>query len=165
MAGTAGNNTTAATDGPSGYSASPNDAAFEDMPKEMLKLFKDVDKYVDSILKKWDKSIKDTKDATKEINKDKPGGSLGLGSFTRSEKAMGIMMLGAGIGKSLMGMSPDTMDAVTQRLGADSFAGLSGMSSRQAITRANKMVGGGATSAMGPTMATMATMYGGGYTA
>ena len=165
MAGTAGNNTTAATDGPSGYSASPNDAAFEDMPKEMLKLFKDVDKYVDSILKKWDKSIKDTKDATKEINKDKPGGSLGLGSFTRSEKAMGIMMLGAGIGKSLMGMAPDTMDAVTQRLGADSFAGLSGMSSRQAITRANKMVGGGATSAMGPTMATMATMYGGGYTA
>ena len=165
MAGTAGNNTTAATDGPSGYSASPNDAAFEDMPKEMLKLFKDVDKYVDSILKKWDKSIKDTKDATKEINKDKPGGSLGLGSFTRSEKAMGVMLLGAGISKSLMGMSPDTMDAVTQRLGADSFAGLSGMSSRQAITRANKMVGGGATSAMGPTMATMATMYGGGYTA
>ena len=165
MAGTAGNNTTAATDGPSGYSASPNDAAFEDMPKEMLKLFKDVDKYVDSILKKWDKSIKGTKDATKELNKDKPGGSLGLGSFTRSEKAMGVMMVGAAMGKTFLGMAPDTMDAVTQRLGADSFAGLSGMSSRQAITRANKMVGGGATSAMGPTMAAMATMYTGGYTA
>jgi hypothetical protein len=165
MAGTAGNNTTPATDGPSGYSASPNDAAFEDMPKEMLKLFKDVDKYVDSILKKWDKSIKGTKDATKELNKDKPGGSLGLGSFSRSEKAMGVMMVGAAIGKTFMGMAPDTMAAVTQRLGADSYAGLSGLSSRQAILRANKMVGGGATSAMGPTMAAMATMYGGGYTA
>jgi hypothetical protein len=39
------------------------------------------------------------------------------------------------------------------------------MTSAQAIAQANKLVGGGATSAMGPTMATMNLFYQGGYTA
>jgi murein DD-endopeptidase MepM/ murein hydrolase activator NlpD len=64
-----------------------------------------------------------------------------------------------------MGVAPNTMAAVTQRIGADTYAGLSGMSSRQAIMKANSQVGGGATSAMGPTMAAMNLMYQGGYTA
>jgi murein DD-endopeptidase MepM/ murein hydrolase activator NlpD len=63
-----------------------------------------------------------------------------------------------------MGMAPNTMAAVTQRLAADSYAGMSGMSSRQAILQANRQVGGGATSAMGPTMAQMNIAYSG-YTA
>jgi hypothetical protein len=50
-------------------------------------------------------------------------------------------------------------------MGADTYAGLSGMSSRQAIMQANRQAGGGATSAMGPTMAAMNLTYQGGYTA
>jgi hypothetical protein len=50
-------------------------------------------------------------------------------------------------------------------MGSDTYAGLSRMSSRQAIMQANRQVGGGATSAMGPTMAAMNLTYQGGYTA
>ena len=96
--------------------------------------------------------------------KDRPGsGRLGLGSFSTPVKTAGLGLGLAAIG--YMSATPNTMAAVTQRLAADSYAGLSGMSSRQAITGANRLVGLGATSAMGPTMASMNLFYQGGYSA
>lgn len=95
--------------------------------------------------------------------KDRPGsGKLGLGSMPLAAK-MGVGVAVGGV--AVMSMMPNTMAAVTQRLAADSFAGLSGMSSRQAITSANRLVGMGATSAMGATMASMNLFYQGGYSA
>jgi len=139
------------------------DALFEDLPKEMLRLFKEVEKYVTSISKKWTDALKETRQATGDLSKNTPGsGRLGLGSFSTTEK------VGLGLGLATMGYmsaTPNTMAAVTQRIAADSYAGLSGMSSRQAIMQANRLVGGGVTSAMGPTMAAMNLFYQGGYTA
>ena len=142
------------------------DKEFEDLPKEMLKLFKEVEKTVDRIIQKWSEGIKDTEKATGDLAKDRPGaGRLGLGSFTRGEKAAGLGLGVMAVGSAYMSMAPNTMAAVTQRMGADTYAGFSGMSSRQAILQANRQVGAGATSAMGPTMAAMNLMYSGGYTA
>ena len=164
-AGTTGNNMSAPSDGPEGISSMGGQTSFEDMPKEMLKLFKEVEKYVDRIAKNWKQTVEETKKATGDINKDQPGaGRLGLGSFTRTEKLAGLGMGVMAVGSAYMSMAPNTMAAVTQRIGADTYAGVSGMSSRQAIMQANRQVGGGATSAMGPTMAAMA-LYSSGYTA
>ena len=139
---------------------------FDGLPKNFIKYFKEAKKLVDQMVDEWSKAIKDTEAATTRMGSDRPGaGRLGLGSFTRAEK------VGIGIGVAAFGAStymraaPNTMAAVTQRMGADTYAGLSGMSSRQAIMQANRQVGGGATSAMGPTMAAMNLMYQGGYTA
>jgi murein DD-endopeptidase MepM/ murein hydrolase activator NlpD len=139
---------------------------FDGLPKNFIKYFKEAKKLVDQMVEEWSKAIKDTEAATGKMGGDKPGaGRLGLGSFTRAEKVgMGIGLAAFGA-STYMSAAPNTMAAVTQRMGADTYAGLSGMSSRRAILQANKQVGGGATSAMGPTMAAMNLMYQGGYTA
>jgi hypothetical protein len=154
-----------ASDADSGMPTANADALFEDLPKEMLRLFKEVESYVSRISKEWGKTVKETTDAIKDVDGNKTGaGRLGLGSMSRNEK-MGVGLGIAAVGAQVyMGMAPNTMAAVTQRLAADSYAGMSGMSSRQAILKANKQVGGGATSAMGPTMAAMNIAYSG-YTA
>lgn len=136
---------------------------FDALPKEMLKVFKEVEKLVDKISKDWGKTLKETKDTAKIVEGEASGGtggkmsgSLGKFSSTVGKVGMGAMAIGA----AYMSMAPNTMDAVTQRMTADTFAGLSGIGggSRGAIRQANKMVGGGATSAMGPTMA-QATLF------
>lgn len=166
MAGSTGNNSVNASDSPGGMSSMGGQTSFEDMPKEMLKLFKEVEKYVERISKNWKATVEETKKAAGDINKDQPGsGRLGLGSFTRTEKMVGLGMGAMAVGSAYMSMAPNTMAAVTQRIGADTYAGMSGMSSRQAIMQANAQVGGGATSAMGPTMAAMNLYSMGGYTA
>jgi hypothetical protein len=148
------------------FASMSDDVDFEGMPKGFIKYFKEAKKLVDQMVDEWSKAIKDTEAATSKMSANRPGaGRLGLGSFTRAEKVgMGIGLAAFGAG-TYMKAAPDTMAAVTQRMGADTYAGLSGMSSRQAIMQANRQVGGGATSAMGPTMAAMNLMYQGGYTA
>ncbi|CAB4122176.1 Peptidase M23 [uncultured Caudovirales phage] len=163
MAG--GQNFTKASDDTGGMPTANADALFEDLPKEMLRLFKEAESYVNRLSKEWSKTVKDTTDAVGGLKKNTPGsGRLGLGTTSRSEKVtfgLGLAAVGA---QTYMSMAPNTMAAVTQRLSADSYAGVSGMSSRQAILQANKQVGGGSTSAMGPTMAAMTLAYTG-YTA
>ena len=163
MAG--GQNFTNASDEPAGMPTVNTDALFEDLPKEMLRLFKEVESYVSRISKEWSETVKATTDAINGVGGNKPGGGrLGLGSMSRNEKiGVGLGIAAVGVG-TLMKMAPNTMAAVTQRLGADSYAFASGMSSRGAILQANRQVGGGATSAMGPTMAAMNLAYSG-YTA
>lgn len=125
----------------------------------MLRLFKEVEKYVDVISKKWLDTLKETENATKGMAKDKPGsGRLGLASVTKGQAVAGAAMFA---GWFAYNATPNTMAAVTQRIAADSFAGLSGMSSRQAITQSNAAIGGGATSAMGGTLAAQALFYSG----
>jgi murein DD-endopeptidase MepM/ murein hydrolase activator NlpD len=159
-------NFTHASDGPEGMPTVNADALFEDLPKEMLRLFKEVESYVSRISKEWGKTIKETTDAVKDVDGKKTGGGrLGLGSMSRNEKlGMGLGLAAVGA-QTYMSMAPNTMAAVTQRIAADSYASMSGMSSRAAILQANRQVGGGATSAMGPTMAAMNIAYQGGYTA
>ena len=149
-----------------GFASMSDQVDFDGLPKNFIKYFKEAKKLVDQMVEEWSKAIKDTEAATSKMGSDRPGaGRLGLGSFTRAEKVgigIGIAAFGA---STYMKMAPNTMAAVTQRMGADTYAGLSGMSSRQAIMQANRQVGGGATSAMGPTMAAMNLMYQGGYNA
>ena len=139
---------------------------FDALPKEMLKVFKEVEKLVEKIMKDWGKTLDETKETAKIVEGEASGGvggkmskSLGKFSTPAGKVGMGVMALGA----AYMSMAPNTMDAVTQRMAADTFAGLSGVrgGSRGAIRDANRMVGGGATSAMGPTMA-QATLFSGG---
>ena len=158
-------NFTNPTDGTEGMPLANADAIFEDLPKEMLRLFKEVESYVSRISKEWGKTVKETTDAVKGIEGKTTGaGRLGLGSMSRNDKlGMGLGLAAVGA-QTYMSMAPNTMAAVTQRIAADSYAGMSGMSSRQAILQANRQVGGGATSAMGPTMAQMNLAYMG-YTA
>jgi len=148
------------------FSAMGDDVDFDGLPKNFIKYFKEAKKLVDQMVDEWSKAIKDTEAATGKMSAGRPGaGRLGLGEFTRAEKVgigIGVATAGAAVYSS---MAPNTMAAVTQRMGADTYAGLSGMSSRTAILQANNQVGGGATSAMGPTMAAMNLMYQGGYTA
>jgi murein DD-endopeptidase MepM/ murein hydrolase activator NlpD len=148
------------------FAAIGSDIEFEGMPKGFIKYFREAKKLVDQIADAWSETMKDTEDSVRKMSSDKPGaGRLGLGSFTRAEKVgMGVALAGFGA-STYMRAAPNTMAAVTQRMGADTYAGLSGMSSRQAIMQANRQVGGGATSAMGPTMAAMNLTYQGGYTA
>ena len=165
--GTAGQNFDSPSDGPSSEFASMGkDVDFEGLPKNFIKYFKEAKKLVDSMVDEWSKAIKETEAATGRMSSSKTGaGRLGLGEFTRAEKVgvgVGLAAFGA---STYMGVAPNTMAAVTQRMGADTYAGLSGMSSRQAIMQANRQAGGGATSAMGPTMAAMNLTYQGGYTA
>ena len=165
--GTTGNNMASPSDGESTPFASMGDEVdFDGLPKNFIKYFKEAKKLVDQMVDEWSKAIKDTETATGKMGAGRPGaGRLGLGEFTRAEKVgigLGLATFGGAVYNS---MAPNTMAAVTQRMGADTYAGLSGMSSRTAILQANQQVGGGATSAMGPTMAAMNLMYQGGYTA
>jgi len=148
------------------FSSMGSDLEFEGMPKGFIKYFREAKKLVDEIADAWSETMKDTEESVRKMSSDKPGaGRLGLGSFTRAEKVgMGIGLAGFGA-STYAAVAPNTMAAVTQRMGADTYAGLSGMSSRQAIMQANRQAGGGATSAMGPTMAAMNLTYQGGYTA
>ena len=148
------------------FSSMGSDLEFEGMPKGFIKYFREAKKLVDQIADAWSETMKDTEDSVRKMSSDKPGsGRLGLGSFTRAEKVgMGVGLAGFGA-STYAAVAPNTMAAVTQRMGADTYAGLSGMSSRQAIMQANRQAGGGATSAMGPTMAAMNLTYQGGYTA
>lgn len=155
-----------ATDGDPGFgSVSGNEASFDDFGKNVLKLFKEVSKYMDTIAEQWDKVSDSVDKTTDKLGGKSGGGKIGLGGgFTRNQQIAGGVAVGtAAMGSMYMSMAPNTMSAVTQRIGADSYAGMAGMSSRQAILQANKQVGGGATSAMSPVMAQMALMYGGGY--
>lgn len=166
MAGAFGNMENASDAESTSFASMGSDTTFEGMPKEFIKYLKEAKKLVDDMVDTWAKAIKDTETATGKAAAGRPGaGRLGLGSFSRAEKVgMGIGLAAFG-GSTYMGVAPNTMAAVTQRMGSDTYAGLSGMSSRQAIRQANSQVGGGATSAMGPTMAAMNLMYQGGYTA
>lgn len=163
--GSVGQNMVGTSDSNIGLSPMGDEVAFEDMPKEFVKLFTQAEKIIDRMAKKASTMVDDVKKATGDVGKDQPGsGRLGLGSFSRTEKLAGLGMGAMAVGSAYMSMAPNTMAAVTQRIGADSYAGISGMSSRQAILQANRQVGGGATSAMGPTMAA-ANLYASGYTA
>ena len=166
MAEAFGNMESASDAGSTSFASMGSNTTFEGMPKEFIKYLKEAKKLVDDMVDTWAKAIKDTETATGKAAAGRPGaGRLGLGSFSRAEKVgMGIGLAAFG-GSTYMGMAPNTMAAVTQRMGADTYAGFSGMSSRQAIMKANSQVGGGATSAMGPTMAAMNLTYQGGYTA
>jgi len=80
--------------------------------------------------------------------------------------AGGIGMGVAAVGAGAMGIMPNTMTAVTQRLTAEGVAMYSsgGMGARGVIGSANSMIGrGNATSAMGPTMAMGQILSQGGY--
>jgi murein DD-endopeptidase MepM/ murein hydrolase activator NlpD len=91
---------------------------------------------------------------------------MGLGDFTRRQhQAIGLGTIAAVGGSLAMSMAPNTMSAVTQRMYADSMAGLSGMGAQGLISQSNRLVGGGATSAMGPTAAAATLGYQGGYLA
>jgi murein DD-endopeptidase MepM/ murein hydrolase activator NlpD len=166
MAGAIGNMENPSDAESTSLSAMGSDVEFEGMPKGFIKYFREAKKLVDQIADEWSKVLKDTEASATRLGSDKPGaGRLGLGSFSRAEKVgMGIGLAGFGAA-TYAAVAPNTMAAVTQRMGADTYAGLSGMSSRQAIMQANRQVGGGATSAMGPTMAAMNLTYQGGYTA
>lgn len=97
------------------------------------------------------------------------GQSIGLGSMgsgTRNQQiAMGIGVSAAVGGSLYMSMAPNTMAAVTQRMYADSVAGLSGMGAQGLIRQSNRLVGNGATSAYGPTASAATLAYQGGYLA
>jgi murein DD-endopeptidase MepM/ murein hydrolase activator NlpD len=151
-----------ATDGDPGFgSVSGDEASFDDFGKNVLKLFKEVSKYMDTIAEQWDKMSDSVEKTTDALGGKTGGGKIGMGAgFTRAQVGAAV---GVAAGSMYMSMAPNTMSAVTQRIGADSYAGMAGMSSRQAILQANKQVGGGATSAMSPVMAQMSLMYGGGY--
>ena len=88
-------------------------------------------------------------------------GAVGLGVSRGALLGLGVV---AGVG-ALASMTPSTMAAVTQRMAADTTAGISGMSANSLIKQSNKAVGGGVTSIGSPTQSAMAVMYSGGFTA
>jgi len=86
----------------------------------------------------------------------------GSGMSTASKVGLGVAAIGAGA----MGIMPNTMTAVTQRLSAEGVAMYSSgrMGARGVIGSANSMVGrGNATSSMGPTLAMGQILSQGGY--
>lgn len=86
----------------------------------------------------------------------------GNGMSTASRIGLGVAAVGAGA----MGIMPNTMTAVTQRLTAEgvSMYSTGRMGARGVISSANSMVGrGNATSSMGPTMAMGQILSQGGY--
>ena len=155
------------------FSASDDENPFSSQSVD--KFFKSMEKGLQQDLK----LIKEFRKVTEEIKKNmqealKAGGGssagsgkVGLGAMPNKAVVGGLLAAGAAYGgtKMFMGMAPNTMAAVTQRMSADTVAGISGLNARQVILRSNARVGNGATSAMGPTMAQMNMLYGGGYTA
>lgn len=129
---------------------------------QFLKVLKEVEKTTEKIKKNMEA-------ATGSKSKSGLSNSMGdmptFGASRAAKVAGGIGIATVGMGAIAMGMMPNTGAAVSQRLGADAVAGISGLNSRQVILRSNRAIGGGATSAMGPTMAAMSLMYSGGYTA
>ena len=126
---------------------------YEEFEDSFLKLFEKVETIAEKIASLMGKAGEDAKKVANSINDNGGGGSkLGLGSFAKSAASalgMGVVTGGA----ALMQAAPSVGSAVTQYMGAATYAGYSGMSVNQAIAMANKQVGGGATSAMSPVMA------------
>ena len=96
------------------------------------------------------------------------GQTIGLGTSSHFMSAGARTAIGYGaaaaVGSGIAyAMAPNTMSAVTQRMYADSVAGISGMGAEQVIGLSNKTLGAGATSAMGPTAAAATLAYRGGY--
>lgn len=147
-----------------------NQTKIAGLPGAAEKFFGTMGKHMEKMVKASDifeKNLKKAAEHWDRVNGNNgTGGKLGLGQFTRGQQvALGlgaVGVVGAGLGLS---MAPNTMSAVTQRMAADTVAGASGMSSQRLIRQANRQVGGGATSAMGPTMAQMQLTYQGGYLA
>ena len=143
------------------------------LEKEMVKGLKSAYDYVDKILKAMDKIEKSSSKVGKNMTgKSSTSQNIALADMGSTWKSMGtggrLFSLGVGaaaVGQIGMSMAPNTMSAVTQRMAADTVAGISGMSANQLIGQANRAVGGGVTGVGSPTMATMGILYGGGYTA
>lgn len=152
----AGQNLISPSDTPEGLGSMSSTTSFEDLPKNLLKLFKEVEAVVDRITKNWETTSKDIKTVTGQVGASSTGaGKLGLGSFTPGQVATGLGLGVVATGAIVSSMAPNTMSAVTQAMAASTYAGFSGMSNLQATRLANSQVGMGATSAMGPTMAAM----------
>ena len=117
--------------------------------------------------KLWNNFKRTREEMDKMSGKGGVGGqSMGLGEFTRGQyQKIGLGTIAVAGGSLAMSMAPNTMAAVTQRMYADSLAGLSGMGAQGLIAQSNRLVGGGATSAMGPTAAAATLGYQGGYLA
>jgi murein DD-endopeptidase MepM/ murein hydrolase activator NlpD len=152
----AGQNLISPSDTPEGLGSMSSTTSFEDLPKNLLKLFKEVEAVVDRITKNWETTSKDIKTVTGQVGASSTGaGKLGLGSFTPGQVATGLGLGVVATGAVVSSMAPNTMSAVTQAMAASTYAGFSGMSNLQATRLANRQIGMGATSAMGPTMAAM----------
>ena len=157
-------NMVGASDTPEGL-GTVGSTSFDDMPKELLKLFTEVEKVVKRISDDWKSTSADIKKTSGLVGSQNVGsGKLGLGSFSPAQAATGLGLGVVAVGATAMSMAPSTMAAVTQAMGASTYAGFAGMSNMQATRMANSQVGMGATSAMGPTMAAM-TLSNMGYTA
>lgn len=153
-----------ASDDENPFSSQSVDKFFKSMSKglqEDLKLIKEFRKVTEDIKKNMQEALKAGGGSSAG------SGKVGLGAMPNKAVVGGLLAAGAAYGgtKMFMGMAPNTMAAVTQRMSADTVAGISGINARQVILRSNARVGNGATSAMGPTMAQMNLLYGGGYTA
>jgi hypothetical protein len=145
---------------------------FSEFPGILEKVFGKSDTGMKKLVDHSAKIEKNLKAAREHLLKMTTGGSgvggqsLGLGGFTRRQyQAIGLGTVAAGGAALAYSMAPNTMAAVTQRMYADSLAGLSGMGAQGLISTANQRVGGGATSAMGPTAAAATLGYQGGYLA
>ena len=141
-------------------------------------LNKGIEKDVKDI-EKIAKSLLNAEKSSEKIGKNLSGKSgskdmgLGMGDVQYGYKSVWGSMSGGqkiglatvAVGSAAMSMAPNTMNAVTQRIAADTTAGVSGMTANALIGSSNRLVGNGATSAMGPTMSAMGLAYQGGYTA
>jgi murein DD-endopeptidase MepM/ murein hydrolase activator NlpD len=130
----------------------------------VLKVAKEIDKYYERIRKNVE-GVAQVQSGGKSGNT--MGNSLGqMPNRGGMGIAGGIGMGVAAVGAGAMGIMPNTMTAVTQRLTAEGVAMYSsgGMGARGVIGSANSMIGrGNATSAMGPTMAMGQILSQGGY--
>lgn len=143
-------------DSNSEFSPIGSDLSIEEFGASLEKVFKAAEKVVDRIIDKIKLGTASLEQATGVVSSQTPGsGKLGLGSFTRGQVATGLGLGVVASGAVLSSMAPNTMAAVTQAMGASTYAGFAGMTNMQATRLANKQVGMGATSAMGPTMAAM----------
>ena len=134
--------------------------------ESLTKGLKEAYAYAEKILKAMEKTELSSSKIAKNLKGESGSKSMNIGlASTPGQRALFAGMGALAVGSIGMAMAPNTMAAVTQRIAADTTAGISGMSANRLIGQSNRLVGGGATSAMGPTMAAMGIMYSGGYTA
>lgn len=152
------------------------DDTFGQFPGILEKMLTRGDSGLLKLVSHTDKIAKNLKEASDYVNRIFNGGKggvggqrIGLADFgsgtRRQQQAVGLGVIGVAAGAVAYNMAPNTMAAVTQRMYADSLAGLSGMGAQGLIAQSNRLVGGGATSAMGPTAAAATLGYQGGYLA
>jgi murein DD-endopeptidase MepM/ murein hydrolase activator NlpD len=125
--------------------------------KELEKTYAKIRAHVDSVAK-TQSGGRSTSTMGNSLGQMPNRGGMGV--------AGGIGMGIAAVGAGAMGIMPNTMTAVTQRLTAEGVAMYSsgGIGARGVIGSANSMIGrGNATSAMGPTMAMGQILSQGGY--